>query len=775
MAQPYQLGQNLFQTSNEELQNLAAQKGLTQAPSTPLGTNSIGGTPKQADMTGSKAQKQALLGNAGQQPKQTLQQAQATQQPSSALTQQEQAAQQKSQQLNNLGSLGSRVQSIISGQLWQQSASSQPVQSLEVAENPNLTGLTPSSNYDPTQFKSLLEQYSYNQDPNTLAQINTMLGRTQTSTLSAADIQAFYKPVGSQVGSQLAAATPDTITVGQVDPTKLGFQSADQMAQLLNIPLDQIASMSLTDLQTAVKAEQQKEFSNIQGLKAKIADPNIGDAERQQAQQQLAQMSQAGVTGTEAQVGQTANQVANADTVTLAGKSYQVKDLLSDQGISDIVSAYLNNDPADADWRKQLEAQSPDLVKWIQSNQAQLTGVMTKVGQGVKDFQDIQTANEQVNQTQGTAFSDDVMKAIVPTWGQISGTKIDPNSIPLLQMANDTNNPNAANIAAQINDLSKNNPEVLKELGGLSADQLKNLGLNNPSSKLLDTYSQYKKDIKDLNNIPDNDVNTLLDKVFGNDTITTDNLQPALTNAINEEKFMGKSTGQLDQMKNLIDANHDGIVDDPATIKQAMINYLGNQNVTLTDLANGTSVKPVEGALSVNSFDRVNQAAANDPLHSLMGKFDGSTLKGVTTSDISKWIPTSGTKLDGGANYKSLQNLSSTLSSRGIAMDSTTQNTIKSALNTAASDYLNGSLAAVSHESQKDILADLQNWKAGNYGDASKQAVLAEARKLSDYITKNFTGEHSYDQATMRAKQPEVYDQAQPILKTLASIIFKAE
>jgi len=729
MAQPYQLGQNLFQTSTEELQNLAAQKGLTQAPTTPLGANGIGATSKQADMTGSKAQKQALL-NPQQQQKQNLQQAQTVQQPSSGLTQQEQAAQQKAQQLSNLGSLGSRVQSIISGQLWQQASANQGASGLEVADNPDLTGYTPSSSYDPTQFKSLLDQYSYSQDPNDLAQINNMLGRTQTTTLSAADIQAFYKPVNTQVGSQLAKATPDTITVGQVDPTQLGFTDANQMAQLLNLDPNTIANMSLSDLQTAVKSEQQKEFTNVQSLKAKINDPNVGDAERQQAQAQLAQMSQSGVTGTEAQVGQVANQVQNADTVTLAGKSYQVKDLLSDQGISDIVSAYLNDDPADADWRKQLEAQSPDLVNWINKNQAQLTGVMTKVGQGVKDFQDIQQANKDVaTVTSGGRFNDDVMTALVPTWGQISGTKIDPNSIPLLQMANDTNNPNAANITSQINQLAKDNPEVLKELGGLTTDQLKNLGLNNPNSDVLKNYSQYKQDIKDLKNIPDNDVNTLLNKVFG-ETVDPKQIQTNLNNAINQETLLGGSTGALNTLESFVDPGKDGVLEDPASIKQAMLNYLGNQNVSLTDVANGTQVKTVSGAVNPDqAFATVQQAVHN------FEQQTGTTamMQGFNPSNGVLYAPggnqgafqAAGNAAMGknGANMNNLYSLYQKFTTTALSMDPATKISFEKVLGKGASDMLDSKIDAsyadladpnwlTSQGNQMDQLKKLNSYKA---------------------------------------------------------------
>jgi hypothetical protein len=637
MVDTIKSGNSLLQTSKEEIQNLAANKGLRQTPVTPLAGSALGASPDQSKMMGSKVQKQAAFGQPTQQAK-TVTQVERTEQVRSAESEAEQSATQKAAQLNQLGSLGTRVQQLIEHNLWSKAQTDAAAQAqnkwanLQVVGTPDTSAYTNNPNFDAATFRTKLEEYSYDQNPETLAEINVMLGRNPNTVLSDQDILSFYQQGSEAVGTAVAAQSPDNIFMADVDPTTLGFADDSELASLLGITREQLSTMSLTDLTNAVKSEQDKEFNRVEQMKAKLNDPNLGAAEREQIQRELGEASQVGVTGVEQEVGQTAQSVEQAEFVkgalNVEGKDYKVSDLLSDTGIKDIINTYLGTDPLYSDWRKDLEGQSPEFVAWMKQNEANLKKEVAETVAGVGELKGIQDANVGLQSTKGGAVDEGAMKAIYgDDWGKVLGHKL--TASPVLELANDESGSNPGMVVETLNKASKVDPNIAKEMGDLSKDELKKIGIDNPSKHpSANDYIQQKADAQKLKTISDTDADAMLDMLFGED-VQPQQVQQTSSLLSNYSKLLGGPSANLP-----FDQDNDGQVDDPATIKSKMQSYLNTNANTLKDVVAGAQPGKVTGQVNSGSLsDRVREINS-DPIGKLANKVQGNQLVGVTAADL---------------------------------------------------------------------------------------------------------------------------------------------
>jgi hypothetical protein len=624
----YKNGPGQFETSTEEVQNLAAMKGLPNAPTNAISTNQIGGTPQQAAMAGTPAQTAKAIEQATT-PGKSLQTAQRTDQvvaqgPADV-------TKQRAADLERLGSLGTRVNDLIrSGSVFGAQGGETAIQlkpDLDVASL-NLK----KEGFDETTFKAKLAEYGKAPSEQGLVDLNGMLGRDATNMLTESQVKDMF--VGD-VGGALAAATPDKIMMDDKalgvgtdpnNPTLTSFGiTKDSLASLIRVSPDDLAKMSLEDLQNKVKQEQATDFSNVGNLQAKLADPGVGDAEKDQIRAQLASLSAGGVTGMEAKAAQTVGQVQNASQVSIGGETFNVAELLSQKGVSELVDRYLSTDELNKDFREQLKKENKPLTDWIDANKGRIEEQIKAVGGSVEKLSEVQAANTAVASTKGGVLSPDVLKLVVPGYGDLTATQIDPSTIPFLKIINDPNNPAPEKLTNALNDLAKapgmgGNPEVLKELSALSEDDFKKLGMDNPNSNTWPDFLKAKQNQATLDRIPPDNLDQLLDFAFGVDT-TPEIASGQFQKANDYAALTGKVDPALQGMRSLLDVNRDGKldVDNPASIKAALQNYVASGATSVADLLAGKRSNNAAGSVNPLKLDEiVAKAGMDDKLNPIM-------------------------------------------------------------------------------------------------------------------------------------------------------------
>ena len=444
----------LAQASTEEL---AAQTKLPAQPITPVGGAGIGANPDQAKMMGASAQKASALRaslQGGEDLQTRLRQEQARTQQTSA----EKAEVAKSQAAQPLGDLQSRVQQIVDSKL--QAGAQAAGKTLNTA---NLN----TSNISDPETKALLDKLKASpNDQAVIAQLSNKLHPGENKVITQDDLNALVGSSNAAVGQQVASATADTIKAADL-PVDV------QESVRKFIPDADIANMTLEDLQREIQSEIDTEMQQVSKEEAKLADPYIGAAERAEARKNLRDMGATGVAAAESEAEKLADKIVNADTIKFNGQDVQVKDLLADDHIAGLVANYLADPNSEAS--KQLIANEPELVGLVKQFEPLMKEAVKGLGTGITEAGKISEANKALQTVdlggglQGK-FSDEVMKALDPTFGTVTGTKSIAAGSPLLGVMKNVAIP-AADRKSFI-DLINSHPEFVSELNKMSPQDL---------------------------------------------------------------------------------------------------------------------------------------------------------------------------------------------------------------------------------------------------------------------------------------------------------------
>lgn len=473
----------LLQTTTQEAQT------LTGMPiSSPSQASSMGLNKDQAKMAGSSAQKTNALRQAiqGQMDLSTRQREQQTLGQS---TDQSTAEVQKAQAAQNLGDLQSRVQQI-SAQKIQQAVgglASQPI---------NVSQLDTSKVQNPT-VKTALDAIKQNpNDQGALANLAIALGKQPGEALTQDDIN---NALGGASG--LAAAAGNTAAAAvSAKPLTVSDLPPEMQQSATSLLGPGAANMSTQQLIDAVNQEKQAEFSKTQQTEAKLNNPYVGAAERAEARSQLKDLGVTGIESAEGSVDQLADKIKNADTVSFNGQDMQVEDLLNDQYVSGLVANYIQ-DPT-SPTSQTLAKTEPDLTKLVDQYKPIFQTAVNSLGAGAAEFSATQLSNQNLNQVdlgngQTTKLSDDVMKTLMPGYGQIQGTKLNLNQSGVLSFLGDFSKPGdqkqaVVNAVTQLQGL---NPSFVQEMSKWSPQQIQqNLVQDAPRvNALINQYSQVSK------------------------------------------------------------------------------------------------------------------------------------------------------------------------------------------------------------------------------------------------------------------------------------------
>jgi hypothetical protein len=564
-------GQNgvLSEESPEEIQDLAGQAGIAP-PTTAIGAGAIGATPKQQDMMGTPAQKKAALNIAQQPVENTVQGALRRREVRNQATTQEQNEMNKSENLKSLGGLGDRVNDFINAQKQKMEQSQATMQVSDQGANAQ------GNQTDLSALKPVLQQLAA--DPNNMSlqmQVNQALGYDANRQISPAEIQNLYKSSIDSISAAGADAVADKLTAGDlISQGNLGY-NAQQLSELLGVPVDQVSNMSVRQIHDQVNQLMSNEFSNTNQLEQQAGSVNAGQAERALAHEGAREASRVGIRSTEADVQHLEQQISNADQVQFGGQLYKVDDLLKDDNISGIISNYLNAAPG-SPTRTQLEQTEPQLIHFVQKNQTLLQDAADHLQQGAQSFQQLQQSNKDAA-TMGGLLTPEMAADLVPGYNQLSDKSIDPNSVPVLAVAQNLNAGQKANYAATLKNLAAKFPGMTTELAGLTPQEIQELGFDDPNGKWK-SFEEQEQKYQQIMNTPDEDLHGLISQVF-NVGDNVDFGKEVQRSAAMSALGLAPQNHGLD----LIDADHDGKLDSPADIR----NRLATSQPSLKDAITG--------------------------------------------------------------------------------------------------------------------------------------------------------------------------------------------
>jgi hypothetical protein len=331
-------------------------------------------------MAGTPAQKEPVLAEAvSASPTQTVE-GQARLTPQAAP---QQAPAPQLERLKQLGSYGTRLQTIIQNRANQLQTVAAQTNQLDDAAVARLTAGKGSAEAE--KIRQALT--TYGAGGRTEADLVALAAQTGLDTLKGGTLAGLFKQQDAGAAAQGAYRAP--VTVQELDLAQAGIDPA-QLAQDLGVTPEVLASYTPDQLQAAVQGVVAREFSVTEGLRAERR--TASQQRKQQIDQELRARGESGATVAEAAAGELAELLESQEEVEFAGERKNVADLLKDDTVSRLVTeaslaperlAALKANPSTA-----------ALGAWIESNKGNLAALaqdmadqVLQVGKVQDDYQ----------------------------------------------------------------------------------------------------------------------------------------------------------------------------------------------------------------------------------------------------------------------------------------------------------------------------------------------------------------------------------------------------
>lgn len=618
----------LYTTSEEELDKLTQKSGRLQAPINPLETKAIGGNADQAKMAGTPNQKMNALQTAVSQSVNLGDvQRRKTTETSAAQQGQKAAMEAKLAELEGLGDLSNRVRQIALSRFERDYAAPTALALNEFTDSPEWSAV-------PQEAKDALATGTINDEQ--LAQIAQGLGITETSQIGQL-AEAIKGQLGVEVDSQsgfLAGLAAGQVKLGELtqdDLTQLGYGNTAELATAIGVPEEELAGMSLDQLEDRIDTQQAEMFDKARELRNVLSDPASNFAAREAARAELKQLQAAGIDDAETQYNNLERQIKEGRTIEFDGKQVPVDELLSSDGLELRIATALSNEEEMA----RLKKDEPALFGFIQENKAAFDSLVDAVDEDTQRFIELQETNESLAKPSEDLepIPSTVMETWYDDWGSVRGEAYQPNGVLQLLQSNqvDFKVKKALNDAIQTISTRPNMKDDLKYLGTLDVAGIKKLGLDNPAK--LQKYLDYRTDYDQLKDVPD--------KEFLNTSLKLDakSLQSYLAKAtaMNASGFSKVNNSLL----TVLDANKDGKLDSLKDIKKRI---LGSGETLEQLMAAGkdvSSTKDITGSAGLAKSLKNTTAEFNNPVFNKVQKYfeDGVASSAEATKmakDLSK-------------------------------------------------------------------------------------------------------------------------------------------
>lgn len=572
-------GGQLFETAPESLfstvQKQGAAPGAAVSPEMAAG---MGVTPDQAKMAGSGAQVQKAIRESiapGRQFKEAG--------PRVSATVEEEAGRKRKEELAGLEALGTRVGGIVN-EAMKASAAAAPavvptfdVDRLKV-DKPNLSE---------SQLTKITDAITNNKvDAELYSLFNINPTDAKAGELLAVELEKYKKSPAAQVVAAAQGLLGDDVTLGQFRPEDwqaLGLEGIGELASLLGETEDGLRVMPLKELQAKINQLTSADFGQVEDLQRIANDPFYPDNVRQAAQAQLRDLSSVGVQATEADMENLNEAVQAGATFTIGGKEYTAAELLSDATMSAVIKAYLED--RDGSYKKELETELPALAAFIETNKAALKASADKLTGASKDLAAVQQDNAKLNGygpvdlkefNKLTIEGYDPAKPSNERYQKTEAHKVFELPSTILSDAD------KATYATFLSQMASASPEVAKQFSGLTLDGIDAL-VNASGLSWNDYFKEYTNYQANINRLYNDGLSAdrAIQEAFGGQQAYID-AQAQFKDALLMRKF---GVGELDPasktLLDILDANNDGQIDDPNTLREKLKTYYGSSvNVT---------------------------------------------------------------------------------------------------------------------------------------------------------------------------------------------------
>lgn len=553
------LGGGQLATTNEaELQQLSADKGLQASPITPVGAAATGASPDSVKMAGTGQQKAAALQTTTD-TSSVLSDVQRRRQARTDATADEAALLEKKKKYEQLGGVADSVENLV------QSYMAVPAEGAA----PEVTTTVQGAEGLSEDQQGWLAELS-NPGPDT--NINELRAKLVNSGVS--DPDSYLQQKGVEGSIQDAS----TVTLANMtDLTETVGMDVNELSGLLGLSPEETGALTPETLEAKINQLQAEEYAELDRLQGIISDPGSSPAEKAEARRLLRDKGATGITTAESEIDNIEAEIREGKMISFGGEEIAVEDLLSDEHISDLAEEYQAGTPEQQEaFRKKYGDDFPDL---IDAHAEAFKEAATIREEQKEEFQTIQDTKESVlnntnldPETLGNIFGGE--------WDKALSELPDYDSIPFMKVLMDKkwqkNNPEEwSNLQSNIKNAASLNPEIAKELAGLSHDELRSLGaFKSPKgNNKMGSYLRWKRAQDFLENANPNDPKDM-EEVWqiaaGPDLKGRTSPQKVLDMLYTQGQLQGPELKDARMWLDVFDKNRDGKPDAPTSIMERM-------------------------------------------------------------------------------------------------------------------------------------------------------------------------------------------------------------
>ncbi len=614
-------GTSLFEAAPESLANQVNKQGLAPgAAVSPGAAAGLGATADQAKMAGSAAQVEKATRESvrpsrqlGAVPERMVQ------------SEEEAKTAQRAEELGKLEGLGTRISGLVRGYIAQEANKVKPAAAVTFETNklkndyPSLTD---------TQIKKVESAITGGAPDVELFQI---FGISPTDAQAAEKLNTalskYKQTEGAAVIANITASLGPDITLGQLKPEDfeaLGLTGGlGDLASLLGMKDADLSSMTVDELQSKINTLMTQDFDKVDSLNRIANDAFYPANVRADAQRQLRDLSSVGVQATEADMQKLNDEIQSADIIMVGNEEMTVQELLSDEGLTEVITAYL--DDKIGEYQKLISGQFPELEAFIKKNKNALTDAAKTLDTSVKSLANVQKENAKLA-SYGPVDLTDFNKVVYgPGYDPAKPINTAYTPTPAYNILTDSTNgltdEQRTDYAAFLKEMAKANPDLAK--------QYANLDLAGVSAKIPAgmSWSDYFKGTvnrqKYVNLANGSAVNRqVISELLGGEQNYASANQ-YLKDVLLMYKFnIGEPLSEdTKKLMSILDNNEDGVMDNEELVKAEIKRYYGTSvNLDILDIP--TLISKVKSEASSRAGDALYKAVQD-------GKVSASELEGV--------------------------------------------------------------------------------------------------------------------------------------------------
>lgn len=603
----------LASTSKQGLAQKSKALGLPTTPTTPVSAYQAGANPDQAKMAGTPNQLNAAIKLAvAPNAQNDLQTSQRLNEPRQESTGEEAARAATASAMENLGSIGNRVNEAVATKL-------NTLYQTNVAPTVNTEALPAAADIK-TELETLIDEAASQQQKDAaLVAINNKMGNQTVDDgwLSEDDILQYYSQTDtSAIGTKLKEALGGAVTLADImgqtpeDAVQALGMSRTDLSQLLGVAEESLNELTIQEFQQLVQDQIGNMTGEIESIQYLLADPSVSPQEKRELRSRLRDLGATGQRSTEEELKELSDLIDAGDEITFQGKKITLEELLSDEYMTGVIASYLQA-PEGSSLITDLEDKEPELATWIEEQRGALEEAMKNIKADIQQFSDVQAQKAELRNTDVGPLDDEIMKGLLGEgWNNIGANS---SSIPAV-LAQAKTNPLVVKELIRAKDLGDS--KVFEQLAGLTAEQLDVLGVGKKGGSW-DNWMNSKELVR---KIEGKSIDQALSTIFGEGTT-----EKGLDAEISFLKSLGVST-----KGSPLDKDGDGRLDNLSELKKN-IKSLNQAGLDINQLVKSSTIEP---RAELKSASDIWGMAGNSRLEKLKGLMSDGKLDAKETNKL---------------------------------------------------------------------------------------------------------------------------------------------